>query len=97
MGIMDIGFFTNPNKKIEDFTTELETGLKTEQSEIWNKAEQQKLDLALEKKAIEESNFWSDLIDKINHPETIDYSFLKKYGIIFLVFFLILWYFHKPR
>jgi len=92
-----ISFFSNPSPEIESFSKALDIGLKEQLSKIQNENEQAKLNLALEKKAIEETNFWSDLIDKINHPETIDYSFLKKYGIIFLLFFLILWYFHKPR
>jgi len=82
---------------LRSLRAQLNTQLLKQQSEIWNVSEQGKLELALEKEKIEESNFWSDLIDKINYPETIDYSFLKKYGIIFLLFFLILWYFHKPR
>ena len=93
----DIGFFDNPNKEIEDFSTSLEAGLKKQLSQIQIENEQAKLNLALEKKAIEESNFWSELIDKVSHPETIDYSFLKKYGIIFLIFFLALWYFSRRR
>jgi len=82
---------------LRSLRAQLNTQLLKQQSEIWNVSEQGKLELALEKEKIEESNFWSDLIDKINRPETIDYSFLKQYGIIFLVFFLILWYLHKPR
>jgi len=82
---------------LRSLRAQLNTQLLKQQSEIWNVSEQGKLELALEKEKIEESNFWSDLIDKINHPESIDYSFLKKYGIIFLLFFLALWYFHKPR
>jgi len=83
--------------KIEKFATRLDTQLKTQVSQIWNENEQAELNLALEKKKIEESNFWSELIDKVSHPETIDYSFLKKYGIIFLIFFLALWYFSRRR
>jgi len=82
---------------LRSLRAQLNTQLLKQQSEIWNVSEQGKLELALEKEKIEESNFWSDLIDKISHPETIDYSFLKKYGIIFLVFFLALWYFSKSR
>lgn len=83
--------------RIEKFATRLDTQFKAQISQIWNENEQAELNLALEKERIEQANFWSDLIDKINHPESIDFSFLKKYGIIFLIFFLALWYFRKSR
>ncbi len=66
-------------------------------SNVYNWGEQAKVEYLREIEKLEEWNFLSDLIDKINNPEKIDYSFLKKYGLIFLIFFILLWYLTRRK
>jgi len=46
---------------------------------------------------LKEHEFWVDITKAITNPETIDLTFLKNYGIIFLIFFIGLWYLTKRR
>ena len=46
---------------------------------------------------LEEHEGWVEITKALANPETIDLDFLKKYGIIFLIFFIGLWYLTKRR
>lgn len=59
--------------------------------------EKAKIEIAQAETDLKEHEFYNDLIKVINNPETIDLTFLKKYGIIFLIFFILLWYLTKRR
>jgi len=69
----------------------------TYKSNIKIEGEKALIEVAQAESELEEHEFWNDIIKVINNPETIDLTFLKKYGIIFLVFFILLWYLTRRR
>lgn len=82
-------------RRLYELQARQNTALEIKQAELFNEGEQAKANIAVAQKEVEDYNLWQELIAKVSNPETIDYAFLKKYGFLFFIFFLALWYFTK--
>src|SRR3972149_7555247 len=81
--------------------SEYETNLAIQETQnksiIAIQAEQNLIETKQAENELKQHEFWVDITKAITNPETIDLSFLMKYGVLFLIFFILLWYLIKRR